>query len=305
MSILNEQSIDIIIDYDAYQAIRKYAQNNLSCELNGVLVGKWKQTGAKTEVHVRGAVDAPFTKTTKSGVRYTRKTWQYIDEVKERCFAYDDKIVGWFSSHPGIGLFLQGPKGFADGSDGELPGQVAFVLDPVTNNEDFFYWQDDAVARCSYRIEELGYDNGNYQLQPVAGGGRNNYITQSKFVLAGLCLLLVAALSYSAGLFHGKSMVDVGNSEEQQAKSEFVGDQLTREPSKQNTSPPAVSNNATKTVYEHQVKPGENLWVISMRYYNNGDGMRKIAEYNNLPNMRALTPGQILIIPDVEKVDED
>lgn len=303
LSVLNEQSIDIIIDYDAYQAIRNYAQNNLSQELKGVLVGNWEQTDSGINVYVKGAVDAQFTKPTKSAVKFTRRTWQYVNGVKKRYFTADDKIIGWFSSHPGFGLFLTRPDDFTGDSHAELPGQVAFVLDPVGEKEGFFYWQDNTVARCNYQIEELGYGNGGYHLQPVIKGGAKN-IPQGKLLLAGFCLMLVAAMSYYAGLLQGKSVSDDGNNQQQPPKSEFIGDQLTRDPGKKQVTPTAVSD-TTKTIYEHQVKPGENLWNISWRYYNNGDGMEKIAEFNNLPNIRDLTPGQILMIPDVEKIKKD
>ena len=302
MSVLNEQSIDIIIDYDAYHAIRIYAKSDISRELKGVLVGKWEQEESGIKVYIKGAVDAQFTKSTKSGVKFSRKTWQYVNGVKERYFAADDKVVGWFSSHPGLGLFLTRPDAFTGDSHAKLPGQVSFVLDPVGEKEGFFYWRDNTVARCNYHIEKLGYGNGDYHLQPAIKEGVKN-IPKGKLLLAGFSLLLVAAISYYAGLLQGKS-VSHEEQNQQRPKSEFASDQLLREPANKQSAP-KPSTPTTRAIYEHQVQPGENLWDISWRYYDNGDRMEKIAKFNQLPNTRDLMPGQILLIPDVDIIKKE
>ena len=50
----------------------------------------------------------------------------------------------------------------------------------------------------------------------------------------------------------------------------------------------------------HTVAKGENLWVISEKYYGSGYNWVDIASENNLPNAGLIEEGQNLIIPKVE-----
>jgi type IV pilus assembly protein PilO len=66
-----------------------------------------------------------------------------------------------------------------------------------------------------------------------------------------------------------------------------------------NQENPNESNNATAEFIEHKVKPGETLYRISQKYYNDRSGERLIIEYNNLEDNTVYT-GQVLKIP-IEK----
>lgn len=52
----------------------------------------------------------------------------------------------------------------------------------------------------------------------------------------------------------------------------------------------------------HQVAPGESLWQISLKYYNDGYKWVEIAKVNNISNPDLIEEGQALAIPELTVV---
>ena len=52
----------------------------------------------------------------------------------------DARIVGWYHTHPGFGIFLSGMDLFIQDNFFNLPWQVAFVYDPTSEEEGLFVW---------------------------------------------------------------------------------------------------------------------------------------------------------------------
>ena len=61
----------------------------------------------------------------------------------------------------------------------------------------------------------------------------------------------------------------------------------------------AQSTEEQASVKIHQVAPGESLWQISQKYYNDGYKWVEIAKVNNLASPDLLEAGQALAIPEL------
>jgi hypothetical protein len=59
----------------------------------------------------------------------------------------DDRIVGWYHSHPGFGVFLSEHDIFIHRNFFSDPNQVAWVFDPHSDEEGCFVWQDGEIVR--------------------------------------------------------------------------------------------------------------------------------------------------------------
>ena len=69
-------------------------------------------------------------------------------EVKDELYP-EERIVGWYHSHPGFGVFLSEHDLFIQENFFSSPGQVAWVYDPHTDEEGCFGWVAGEVHRLS------------------------------------------------------------------------------------------------------------------------------------------------------------
>ena len=74
-------------------------------------------------------------------VTFTQDTWEHIYKVKDSEYP-DHRIVGWYHSHPGFGVFLSDHDTFIHQNFFSSPQQVAWVYDPHSEEEGCFAWAD-------------------------------------------------------------------------------------------------------------------------------------------------------------------
>jgi hypothetical protein len=108
-------------------------------------------------------------------VTFTQDTWEHIYAVKDKKYA-SERIVGWYHSHPGFGIFLSEHDTFIHKNFFSSPGQIAWVYDPHSDEEGCFGWVDERLERLS-RVAILDRRGGEpaeptASLEPGATGGR-------------------------------------------------------------------------------------------------------------------------------------
>jgi proteasome lid subunit RPN8/RPN11 len=79
-------------------------------------------------------------------VTFTQDTWEHIYKVKDKEYP-DHRIVGWYHSHPGFGVFLSDHDTFIHNNFFSSPGQVAWVFDPHSDEEGCFGWVGGRLER--------------------------------------------------------------------------------------------------------------------------------------------------------------
>jgi len=81
-------------------------------------------------------------------VTFTQDTWEHIYKIKDKEFP-DHKIVGWYHSHPGFGVFLSEHDLFIQQNFFSNPQQVAWVYDPHTDEEGCFGWVGGKIEKLT------------------------------------------------------------------------------------------------------------------------------------------------------------
>ena len=126
--------------------IRQHARSSMSAEICGVLIGGVE--GDKTIVDA--SIQGEEARQGGSHVTFTQDTWTHIYKVKD--VEYPDKrIVGWYHSHPGFGIFLSEHDTFIHKNFFSDPSQIAWVYDPHSDEEGCFAWEKGEIKR----IQEL------------------------------------------------------------------------------------------------------------------------------------------------------
>ena len=77
---------------------------------------------------------------------FTHETWAHIYRVKDRDHP-DSRIVGWYHSHPGFGVFLSSDDLFIHENFFSAPHQIAWVYDPHSDEQGCFVWDHHRVRR--------------------------------------------------------------------------------------------------------------------------------------------------------------
>jgi proteasome lid subunit RPN8/RPN11 len=86
-------------------------------------------------------------------VTFTAETWNQIQQEMDRKHA-DKKMVGWYHTHPGFGIFLSGMDLFIQKNFFNLPWQVAFVYDPIGRDEGLFVWRGGNCEREPFLVDQ-------------------------------------------------------------------------------------------------------------------------------------------------------
>ena len=137
-----EKQANVRISTEVARQIRQHARSNLKTEVCGVLIGGFED-GA---THVRACIGGANAAQGGAHVTFTQDTWEHIYKIKDRDFP-DERIVGWYHSHPGFGIFLSDHDTFIHKSFFSAPEQVAWVIDPHSDEEGCFGWHSGRLER--------------------------------------------------------------------------------------------------------------------------------------------------------------
>jgi proteasome lid subunit RPN8/RPN11 len=132
------------IDNEVTRQIRQHARSHMKTEVCGVLIGETRN-GA---VEIQASIQALNAAQAGTHVTFTQDAWQAIYKVKDEAYP-NERIVGWYHSHPGFGVFLSEHDTFIHQNFFSSPDQIAWVYDPHTDEEGCFGWIDGALHRIS------------------------------------------------------------------------------------------------------------------------------------------------------------
>lgn len=124
--------------------IEQFARGDLRNERGGILIGNFEERDGSYSISITGFIEAKHTDYSSATLKFTHETWNDIHAVKDERFP-NEKIIGWFHTHPGIGVFLSHYDLFIHRNFFQEIWQVAYVMDPVAGNEGLFYWHNGKI----------------------------------------------------------------------------------------------------------------------------------------------------------------
>lgn len=143
----------VVVKRSVLNAINRHGQSTSDVEVCGVLVGNVCRDAAGPFLHVEAAIRGDFAGNSAAQVTFTAETWNHIQGVMEKDHP-EQRIVGWYHTHPGFGIFLSDMDLFIHGNFFNLPWQVAFVYDPSSGEEGMFIWRQGKAERADFSVEE-------------------------------------------------------------------------------------------------------------------------------------------------------
>lgn len=158
----NGEQPTVLIQGEVLRKIRQHARSSLKAEICGVLIGQDRPN----RVEIQACIAGINAEEAGAHVTFTQDTWEHIYQVKDREYPHL-RIVGWYHSHPGFGVFLSDHDAFIHRNFFSSPGQVAWVFDPHSDEEGCFGWRHGKLERLS-QVVSLDNRGG----EPVQESGR-------------------------------------------------------------------------------------------------------------------------------------
>jgi proteasome lid subunit RPN8/RPN11 len=134
----------VVMEAEVARKIRQHARTSMKAEVCGVLIGNTEHERMTVEACIAGINAAQG----GAHVTFTQDTWEHIYKIKDKEYP-DHKIVGWYHSHPGFGVFLSEHDLFIQQNFFSNPQQVAWVYDPHTDEEGCFGWIGGNIEKLS------------------------------------------------------------------------------------------------------------------------------------------------------------
>ncbi len=143
----------VVIRRSVLNEINRHGQTTSDVEVCGVLAGNVYRDDAGSYLQIDAAVRGDHAGNSTAQVTFTAETWNHIQGVMEKDHP-QLRMVGWYHTHPGFGIFLSDMDLFIHGNFFNLPWQIALVYDPISGEEGVFIWRDSKTVRVPFVVEE-------------------------------------------------------------------------------------------------------------------------------------------------------
>jgi proteasome lid subunit RPN8/RPN11 len=150
---VREKRFQVVYHQSVLDEIHLHGQGSTEIEICGVLIGTGYRDAQGPYLLIEHCIRGNGARTKATNVTFTAETWANIQTIMDRDFP-DGKMVGWYHTHPGFGIFLSDMDVFICDNFFNLPWQVAFVYDPLGGDEGNFIWQVRKPTRDPFLIED-------------------------------------------------------------------------------------------------------------------------------------------------------
>jgi proteasome lid subunit RPN8/RPN11 len=205
------EKLKVLMEGEVARMIRQHGRSSMKAEVCGVLIGREEPGATFVDACIPGVNAAQG----GAHVTFTQETWEHIYRIKDQKYP-DDRIVGWYHSHPGFGVFLSEHDLFIQEHFFSSPQQIAWVYDPHTDEEGCFGWRAGKVEKLSDlsfayvcpigEVRELGENDGDSEasfLRPHGEGGREKHKNWVDYLFDVSTYFVIFALGFLVcyGLF--------------------------------------------------------------------------------------------------------
>src|SRR5258708_7182375 len=123
----SDESLLVFLEESCMKQMHAHAHHDILREQAGILSGQAYVDGSRHYVNITSACPAD-TVSDATHFRFHQASWENIwQQLKD-----GDNILGWYHTHPGLGVFFSPPDLRTQQLHCRLPWSVAVVIDPTT-----------------------------------------------------------------------------------------------------------------------------------------------------------------------------
>lgn len=154
--------VTVFLTQPAYARIHVHAASDLDNEVGGILVGQWcLDNGTESQfLVIENVLPARYTRQSSVHLTFTQDSIVHYHGIIEQRFA-GKQIVGWYHTHPRMGIFLSQYDTWLHNHFFPEPWQVALVVEPHSSAAGFFVRQTNGLLdpSCYFGFYEM---NGHF-----------------------------------------------------------------------------------------------------------------------------------------------
>ncbi|MEM8859962.1 MAG: Mov34/MPN/PAD-1 family protein [Chloroflexota bacterium] len=171
----------VMMRQSALRQIDDHSRSDVNVELGGLLLGNVYQHEDRLYVDVEAALDAKSDKNGPVHFTFTADAWATAHQEREALYP-GLKIVGWFHTHPNLGVFYSGDDVVVHTTAFSLPWHVGLVLDPVRDTVALFGWIEDDITE----EKSISPIQGWYELADAEDGSVIPWKHRHEYGLSGM-----------------------------------------------------------------------------------------------------------------------
>jgi proteasome lid subunit RPN8/RPN11 len=141
-----------VLTRSALNDMHRHGRSSPDVEVCGVLVGNVYHDDRGPYLYVEASIKGDHAAGKTAQVTFTAETWNHINDEMEKNHA-GKKILGWYHTHPGFGIFLSEMDLFIQNNFFPEPWQVAYVYDPKSGEDGTFVWKRGQATRDPHLID--------------------------------------------------------------------------------------------------------------------------------------------------------
>lgn len=193
-----------VMSRSALNEMHRHGRSEPDVEVCGVLVGNVYRDDHGPYLHVEAVIRGVHAAGRTAQVTFTSETWDHINDELEQHHP-GRRILGWYHTHPGFGIFLSEMDLFIHNNFFPEPWQVAYVYDPKADEDGLFLWKKGQATRGDYLVDPDTVSADPPKAKVTADGPLPGSLAdlakrvsglerKLKWLAAALCLVAVLAL---------------------------------------------------------------------------------------------------------------
>jgi proteasome lid subunit RPN8/RPN11 len=265
--------------------VEDHVHSDVSREVGGVLVGTMDEDAATVEV----ALPALRAVGRSANVTFTHEVWEEILAVVDRDQP-GRRIVGWYHSHPGFGVFLSEYDRFIHQGFFSDQRMLALVVDPKAGQAGWFGWRNGQIEQIDeFAVRAAPPDT---EAAPPATGRPRP--------APALLSMLLALLAFASGFaLAGRAQPVASGAAEADALPAAQGQvrALQAEVDRLRAAAKTARRPVAAPVVRYRVRRGDTLSRIALFFYGDAAGYDRIVAANRGLHPNRLAVGELLTVP--------
>ena len=145
--------VQVVLKRSVLSSIHEHGLSRTDVEVCGVMIGQCYQDERGPFVYIEDIIQGNHSESQVAQVTFTAETWNHIQNEMDKRFE-DKRILGWYHTHPGFGIFLSEMDMFIHENFFSGNEQLAFVYDPLGGQEGLFLWRGGQAIQDHCLVEE-------------------------------------------------------------------------------------------------------------------------------------------------------
>lgn len=129
----------VVMSQAAVRQVARHCESDTQVELGGVLLGHAYLHNQQVFVQVEAAIPAITDDQGPVHFTFTGDAWAQLHADKQELYP-DLDIVGWFHTHPDLGVFFSADDEVVHAAAFTQPWHVGLVVDPIRQTASYFGW---------------------------------------------------------------------------------------------------------------------------------------------------------------------